>query len=148
SAQLTFNSGANQYPVWSPDGKTIVYTSNHAGHFDLYEKPADGSGEEREVLKTEHNKYPSQWSQDGHFLLYTDVDTKTGNDIWILPMTGDRKAIPFLRTNFDEFDARVSPDGRWIGYTSNESGGIEMYVRPFAPDARNEATAGGKWMIS
>jgi hypothetical protein len=85
--------------------------------------------------------YPQDWSPDGRFLLYQ----KSANepDLWVLPMTGeDRKPRPYLQTEFVELDGRFSPDGRFVAYSSNESGRFEVYVRPF-PDAQK-----GKWMVS
>jgi Tol biopolymer transport system component len=145
STALTFDTGGNRFPLWSPDGKTIAFASNRSGHFDLYRKPADGSSEETVLLKSEHDKRPNSWSLDGRFLLFEDFDPKTGRDLWILPMTGDPKPFPFLRTPFDEFRAAFSPDGRYVAYVSTESGVGEVYVRPFMPDKTGE---GAKWAIS
>jgi Tol biopolymer transport system component len=115
---------------------------------DLYQKPADGSGEERLLLKSEEDKAPTSWSRDGRFLLYTNLDPKMREDLWVLPLQGDRKPIPFLRTESREGNGRFSPDGRWIAYQSNESGNPEIYVRPFSPNAGGEPASGGKWMVS
>jgi eukaryotic-like serine/threonine-protein kinase len=151
STKVTFNAGRNDYPVWSPDGKNIMFASNRNGHMDLYLKNADGTGEERLVLKSESDKRPTSWSRDGRFLLYTDFDPKTGNDLWILPdpaSAKDLKPVAYLRTEFQEALGKFSPDGRWIAYISVESGGPEIYVRPFLPDKIAESAAGGRWMIS
>jgi len=149
NTRLTFSKGRDFNPVWSPDGRTIIFSSNRGGHSDLYEKPADGSGEERLLLKSEEDKTPTSWSRDGRYLLYTNVDPKSGEDIWVLPLQGDRKPISFLRTEFRESSARFSPDGRWIAYQSNESGMNEIYVRPFSPNASGDSVSGGgKWLVS
>jgi Tol biopolymer transport system component/predicted Ser/Thr protein kinase len=151
STKVTFNAGRNDYPVWSPDGKNIMFASNRSGHMDLYLKSADGSGEERLVLKSENDKRPTSWSRDGRFLLYMDDDPKTANDLWILPdpaSAKDAKPVAYLRTEFQEIFGKFSPDGRWIAYLSLESGGPEIYVRPFLPDKIAESAAGGRWMIS
>jgi Tol biopolymer transport system component len=146
NTRLTFNSGADRYPVWSPDGTSIIFASNQAGHFDLYQKLADGSGEQTLLLKSEHDKRPWSWSRDG-FLVYDDVDPKPRSDIWVLRLS-DRKPISFLRTEFNETQGAFSPDGRWIAYVSGEFGATDVYIRPFSPDKPVEPTSGGKWMIS
>jgi eukaryotic-like serine/threonine-protein kinase len=148
SAKVTFSSGRNGNAVWSPDGKSIAYASNREGPLDIYRRNADGSGEETLLLKSDQDKTPSGWSRDGRFLLYTTVDPKTREDLWVLPLQGDRKAFPILVTQFQEFEARFSPDGHWIVYASTESGSPEIYVRPFAGEKGSEAASGGKWLIS
>jgi hypothetical protein len=145
STRLTFNAGNDDYPVWSPDGKEIVFASNRSGHFDLYQKPADGSGEERLLLKSDEDKLPTSRSRDGRLLLYNVTTPRTKNDMFALPMEGDRKPMPVLRTDFNEGQAQFSPDGRWIAHLSDESGSPEIYVRPFAAQNSGE---GAKWMIS
>jgi eukaryotic-like serine/threonine-protein kinase len=82
-------------------------------------------------------------------LFFTSVDPKTGPDIWVLPLEGDRKPAPFLRTEFNEDWASISPDGHWIAYQSNESSRPEVYVRPFSPPgSANSSSARGKWQVS
>lgn len=81
------------------------------------------------------------WSPDDKLLLFQNVDPKTGWDIWVLPLTGDRKATPFAITVFEERSGQLSPDGRWLAYQSNESGRFEIYAQPFPGP-------GGKWQIS
>jgi Tol biopolymer transport system component len=150
--KVTFNAGGNDFPVWSPDGKSILFASNRAGHMDLYLKGADGSGEERLVFKSELEKRPTSWSKDGRFLLFQSAEPKTRDDIWVLPdpsgSAGNAKPVPYLRTEFQEGVATFSPDGRWIAYVSEESGAGEAYVRPFYPDRIAESAAGGRWLIS
>lgn len=142
-----FSSGVN--PVWSPDGNSVVFSSNKDGPFDLYRRVADGAKDAELLLKSDEDKYATSWSRDGRFLLYTSQDSKTRGDIWVLPMDGDKKPIPFLVTEFDERAAKFSPDGRWVAYVSDESGVNEVYVRPFSMNAtRTAVEAGGKWLIS
>jgi len=89
-------------------------------------------------------KFPTDWSRDGRFLLYSDNGERTARDLWVLPepgASGDRKPTPFLQTPFSESQGQFSPDGRWVAYSSDESGRYEVYVRPFPPGA-------GKWNIS
>ena len=121
----------------------MVFTSRK-GTFDLYEKPATGAGSEDLVLSTAHNKQATDWSQDGRVLLYRSVDSKTGYDLWALPMEGDRKPFPVVQTNFDEYSGQVSLDGQWIAYQSNESGRFEIYVQPFpGPGGKSQISTNG-----
>jgi eukaryotic-like serine/threonine-protein kinase len=132
--------------TWSPDGSRIVFASNRKGHFDLYQKASSGVGSDELLLESELDKYPMSWSPDGRFLLYLGVDPKTKLDLWVLPLGGDRKPFPFLQTEFNEANGQFSPDGRWIAYASDESGGNEIYVAPFpGPGAKQQiSTSGGR----
>lgn len=116
----------------------------------MYEKASSGAGGEKELLKEPGKRhFPTSWSRDGRFLLYYTVDTptpKTGADLWVLPLQGDRKPVLLLGTEFNEQDASFSPDMRWIVYTSNESGRDEVYVRPFLAHA--PALSEGRWQVS
>ncbi len=152
STRLTFGAGRDDYAVWSPDSKTIIFASNRTGHLDLYQKPADGSGDEELILKSGEDKLPSSWSRIGpyEYLLYTNVTAKTQEDIWVLPLSGSNAKTPvaLLQTSFREGNALFSPDGRFIAYMSTESGNLDVYVRPFTPDKPGDFVSGGKWMIS
>jgi len=141
--RFTFQGPRNQTPVWSPDGTRIVFSTNRSGHYDLFQKLASGAGQEEAVLATPYSKGAYQWSRDGRFLVYLEVSPKTKDDLWVLPVTpgGDRKPIPFLQTEFNDLMGQLSPDSRWMAYTSDESGRREVYVRPFP-------AADGKWQIS
>jgi Tol biopolymer transport system component len=142
SSRFTFDVGIDDLPLWSPDGTHIVFASNRRGSFDLYRKASSGAGQEEVLLASSNDKYASDWSRDGRFIAYYTPGTKGDFDLWILPLFGERKSMPFARTPFDERNARFSPDGRWIAYVSNESGRYEVYVQPFLP------ASGGKWQIS
>ena len=138
-SRLTFGPGMDTLPIWSPDGKSVVFASNRAGAFDLYRKASSGAGEEQLLLKSNADKYASDWSRDGRQLLYYSPGAQGDFDLWVL---SDGKATPFLQTRFDERNARFSPSGRWIAYASNETGSYEVYVVPYPP------VAGAKWQIS
>src|SRR5262249_48491106 len=133
STKLTFDGKHNDFPVWSPDGMKIAFASDRAGHMDLYEHNADGSGEDRLLYQYDQDKIPSSWSPDGRFLLFESRDPKTLDDLWILSLD-DHKAIPYLRTEFSETQAMFSPDGQWVAYVSWESN-PEVFLRPF--DSKN-----------
>jgi eukaryotic-like serine/threonine-protein kinase len=149
--RFTFGRGFNYGPVWSPDGSLIVFSSDrkNAGYHNLYEKPASGVKEEALLWESPENKYPKSWSSDGRLLLYAEEDPKTNYDLWILPLVGDRKPIPFLHTEFNEADGRFSPNMRWIAYVSDESGADEVYVQAFSQSSANAfSAASGKWPVS
>ncbi len=133
--------------VWSPDGSRIIFSSSTRGN--LYQKLTSGERHEEVLLKSGANLLPTSWSSDGRFLLYAAADPKTKSDLWVLPLGGDKKPVPFLRTEFNEKDGRFSPDGRWVAYTSDESGRNEIYVRAFSPDSAGTASGiGGETLIS
>ena len=134
--RFTFDPAGDQYPTWSPDGSRIVFSSDREGVLNFYQKAASGAGNDEALLKSDQGKIPNDWSADGRFILY-----QTGLDIWVLPLSGEQKPFPFLQTEFNEGWARFSPDGKWIAYSSNESGSWQVYVQSFP-------ALGGKWMIS
>jgi Tol biopolymer transport system component len=100
--------------AWSPDASRIAFRSVRSGGFDVYQMASSGVGEEQPLWKDRLSKYPTSWSSDGRFILYsTGASTPgTGNDLWVLPLFGDRKPLPFLQTTFSESQGAFSPDGR------------------------------------
>jgi Tol biopolymer transport system component len=144
STRFTFDPSLDSNAVWSPDGQRIVFSSTRDGVWNLFQKDSSGAHSEEALLKTSANKYPSDWSRDGRFLIYTEGSPKTGPDLWLLPMTGERKPVPFLQTPFREDQAQFSPDGHWVAYMSDATNQPEIYVRPFPPSEGNS----GQWMIS
>ncbi|MCA1602594.1 MAG: protein kinase, partial [Acidobacteria bacterium] len=138
--RFTFDPSFDIHPIWSPDGSRIVFASDRDGPLNLYQRAASGAGNDEALLKSDGRKFPDDWSADGRLILYRNLDLKTNWDLWVLPLTGDRKPFPFLQTEFVEAQGRFSPDGKWIAYTSNESGAWQVYVQSFS--------AGGKWQVS
>ena len=139
--RFTFDRAFDLAPVCSPDGGKVVFSSNRSGLPDLYVKPASGGSDEELLLKTSSLKYPTDWSSDGKLILYTEVNSKSRNDIWILPLEGDRTPRPFLQDDFNKRGAKFSPNGKWIAYSSDESGEEQVYVRP-------HPGPGGKYLVS
>jgi Tol biopolymer transport system component len=141
--RFTFDPGAEVAPVWSPDGRVLAYSSNRRGqNLDLVMKPLGGS-EEIALLDGDTPMTPLSWSSDGRHLAYA-VTMNGSVDIWALPLEGERRPFPVLNTRFSEFDARFSPDGRWIACVSDESGLFEVYVVPFPPSgAKIQVSSGG-----
>jgi serine/threonine protein kinase/Tol biopolymer transport system component len=142
TSRLTFDaSQENASPIWSPDGSRIAFGSRRNGKWGIYQKLSNGTGNEELLVESELVKTPISWSPDGKFILYMVIDPKTGSDGWALPLTGDRKPFPILQTPFNEGHPQISPDGKWIAYSSNETGRSEIYIQSFPPGA-------GKWQIS
>jgi len=141
--RLTFDLTRDFMPVWSPDGSRIVWSSQRDGADNLYQKTSNLAGDETALLKSPQPKFPQDWSHDGRFLLYS-VGGNAALDLWVLPLQGEAKPTLFLGTQFAESQGRFSPDDRYIAYVSNESGRLEVYVRPFSPDGK----AGGQQMVS
>jgi Tol biopolymer transport system component len=139
--RFTSDAAIDVLPLWSPNGSRIVFGSTRKGNFNLYWKLSSSAGADEPLLESDLPKAPEDWSSDGRFLLFRSGGPQTGNDLWILPVAGDKKPFPFLKTPFDERDGQFSPDSRWIAYQSNESGQFEIYVQPFPGP-------GGKFRIS
>jgi len=144
--RFTVDPADERSPAWSHDGSRIVFASNRKGHFDLFQKASSGIGSDELLLESGLDKYPLSVSPDERFLMYSVTDPKTKLDLWVLPLGGDRKSFPFLQTEFNETDSQFSPDGRWIAYSSDESGRTEIYVAPFpGPGGKQQiSTSGGR----
>jgi Tol biopolymer transport system component len=137
-------------PIWAPDGMRIAFFAIRDGRWQLWAKASNGAADEQLLLKTNTDLVPQDWSPDGRFLLYGDIDPRSRKgDLSMLLMrggtAGKTESVPFVHTPFDENFAEFSPDGRWVVYQSDESGRYEVYVRPVAADGR---AAAGKWQIS
>jgi serine/threonine protein kinase/Tol biopolymer transport system component len=145
--RFTSDPSYEYVPVWSPDGDQIVFFSNAEGPGDLYVKRLSGPDKSEPLLKSSTRKIPEDWSLDGRFILYSNLDSKSNQwDLWALPLFGDRQPIPFLTEPFGEQQGQFSPDGRWVAYCSDESGRDEVYVQSF-PGGGNKvpiSAAGGR----
>ncbi len=155
TTRFTFDSAWDSGPIWSPDGSRIAFGSNRSGVFDVYEKASNLTGGAELLFKSPDAKIPTSWSPDGRFLLFQNPGAP--GQVWTLPL-GDtaatRKPVVMEHSQFVESYGKVSPDGRWIAYTSDESGKNQIYVQPFNPPAAAGSSAAarapitGKWMIS
>ena len=121
-------------PIWTPDGSRVTFTSDKSGRFELFSQLADGSGPAELLLDMAPNPVPGSWSPDGQALVYYQTHPDTRGDLWVLPVGGD--PTPFLVTAFHEVAPRVSADGRWVAYSSNQSGEYRIYVQPFPDGGR------------
>jgi len=129
--RFTSNPAWDAFPTWSHDGSRIVFTSNRGGVYDLYQKASNGAGAEELFYKSIEGKAANSWSPDGKFLIYYSIGQPT--HLKLLAATGpaDRQPVPLVDLKFGSVTGRFSPDGRWIAYSSNESGKNEVSVRPF-----------------
>ena len=136
TARLTFDPALDQTPAWSPDGKQVLFNSNRSLDFRLYLKNADGSGSEQELFNFGSDTGNAwDWSRDGKFILI-----RKGNELWYLSWP-QRVAKALAQGRWTVRGAQFSPDGRWIAYSSNETGKMEIYVANFL-------SGNGKWQVS
>jgi serine/threonine protein kinase/Tol biopolymer transport system component len=146
--KLTFDRESDKYPIWSPDGQRIVFTSNRIdGIPQIYRKDASGAGGEERLTEGPNGKITMDWSRDGRHVLYREIGPRTGMDLWALPLDGPGalKPFPLAVSQFNEGGGRFSPDGKWLAYNSNETGTSQVFVQAFPPAASG---SGGKWQIS
>src|SRR5436190_15561744 len=144
SIKLTLEGMDNYGRGWTPDGRSVTFSSTHAtGAVDLWTKRADGGAQAVMQLHRKGNSYNARWSPDGKWLLFqTDIATPGAGDILGIRPGIDTAPVPVVATKFSEMSAAFSPNGRWLAYSSNETGADEIYVVPF-PN-----TGAGKWAIS
>ncbi|HUF35535.1 MAG TPA: hypothetical protein VMN37_06270, partial [Gemmatimonadales bacterium] len=141
-SRLTFG-GQDRRPVWSPDGRVVAFLRDSLSSTRVYERRADGSTPDRLLVGLDRQVQEAAWSPDGRWLLLrTDNGTAGAGDLVGVRTDGDTTPVPLVASEFTELHPSVSPDNRWIAYTSNESGANEVYVRPFP------ATSGGRWQVS
>ena len=131
STRFTSDPALEAFPTWSPDGSRIIFTSNRGGVYDLYEKAANNTGEEKLFYQSSEGKGPNSWSADGKFLLYYSIGQPTHLRLLTVDGPADRKPVPVVDPQFSSITARFSPDEHWIAYASNESGANEVSVRSF-----------------
>jgi eukaryotic-like serine/threonine-protein kinase len=140
-SRLSFGTGEEASPVFSPDGAQIAYSSDRNGKSDVFVRAASGVGSDELVWKSDENKWPDDWTKDGKALLVESQSPRTQMDLWLQPLGGDRKPVPILTSAANESHSALSPDGKFFSYSSDETGRSEVYVQSFPP-------GGGKWQAS
>jgi Tol biopolymer transport system component/tRNA A-37 threonylcarbamoyl transferase component Bud32 len=152
ASRLTSNAGSNIYPIWSPDGQSILF---RGATRNLVRKESNGAGSEERLTQSPNLQTPNDWSPEGRFVLYQEITPGTGSDLWVLPVTPkgqpapDTKPRVYLRTAFNERWGRFSPQAppRWVAYESNDTGRDEVYIAAF-PEPRAKfriSTDGGQY---
>ena len=161
-SRVTSDAGSQVGAVWSPDGGRIAYASRPADSdsFNIYLRRPDGTGDAQRLTVSKHDQVPAAWHPSGRMLSFLEEHSETSWDIMILPMEKDETSgwkagqpFPFLNSRFPEGHAAFSPDGRWLAYTSVESGRGEVYVRAFPSSGqRQQISSGGgafpTWSLS
>lgn len=144
-SRFTFDPADDFNPVWSRDGSRLYFTSDRKGQRDIFQKRVNAAEDEQLIYTSPEIKNVCDVSPDGRLLLYntnpTNSNSATRNDLWLLPLEGERNPRPFLKTQFTEDQAVISPDGKWVAYRSDESGRDEIYVATFPQ-------LSGKWQVS
>ena len=139
--RLTTDPASDSYAAWSPGGDRIAFLSTRIGDPSIYLKLANGSAVEEPFVSSVEAKVNPTFSPDGQFLMYAQLNPTTNWDLYLISTGPDKKVRPFLQTKFIESQPRISPNGRWVAYTSNETEKFEVYIETFP-------VAGGKLLIS
>jgi serine/threonine protein kinase/Tol biopolymer transport system component len=139
--RLTSDPGIEQYPLWSPDGSRIAFSTLRDGRYGIFERSASGMGAEKALLTDDVPRPLGDWSQDGHLLFGGVGGSNRSSDLWAMSLGDEQKPKILDATPFTEGGARLSPNGRWLAYTSNESGNVEVYVARFP-------NLDAKWRVS
>jgi serine/threonine-protein kinase len=139
------SSGSSQAPLWTSDGRRVIYRATKNGYRNLFWRSADGAGEEERLTTSDRMQTPASISHDNATLLFSDISPDTGRDIWTLGLRQQARAPqPLINSRFGESGAVLSADDRWLAYVSNESGREEIYVRPFpGPGGKLAISIGG-----
>ena len=147
--RITTDPGDDGSPLWSPDGRRVVFTSNRSGRLELLWKAADGTGTAETLAsfdEAEHRVRPYSWSPEGSALVIEINNPDTGQDVGLVSVDGTGEWEPLIQTAADEQEPVISPDGRWIAYTSDETGEGQVYVQRFPDlgDRRQISVGGGR----
>jgi len=140
--RVTFDPSIDDYPVWTPDGRRLIFSSERGGTRSLYWQAADGTGAVERLTDSPNLQSATAVSPDGRRLIFTETAAKTGEDVMQVELDGTHRVTPLVQSPFVERNGMISPDGRWLAYEANDSGRGEIYVRPF-PDVNS-----GHWQVS
>jgi dipeptidyl aminopeptidase/acylaminoacyl peptidase len=150
TSRFAFGERLTASPLWSPDGSRLAFRTFRSGLIEFSQRSAGGGGNDRPLLEadtyravhmTSLNLIPSDWSLDGRHIIFSAPSPASGNDLWLLPMSGDGKPVKFIASAAEQQHGNFSPDGHLVAYTSNESGKFEVFVETFPRSDR-------KWTVS
>jgi len=140
--RVTFTPGIDPYPVWTLDGRRLIFTSERTGARNLYWQAADGTGAVERLTESPNQQFATAVSPDDRKLIFSETAPKTDDDVMQVELDGTHRVTPLVQSSFRERNGIVSPDGRWLAYEADDSGQFEIYVRPF-PDVNS-----GHWQVS
>jgi serine/threonine-protein kinase len=140
--RLTFTPGLDNYPVWHPDSRRVLFSSERDGERNLFWQAADGTGAVEQLTRSPNIVQSTGVSPDGTRLIFTETAPTTTEDVMQVELTGSHLVVPLVQSPFTERNGIISPDGRWLAYEANDSGQLEIYVRPY-PDVKS-----GRWQVS
>ncbi len=144
----TFDPKPDRAPAFSPDGRELVFSSLRSGVWQLYRKDLASGRPEEQLTTGPGDKIVPTWSRDGRYILFIYIGTTTAEDVWALPLDGDRTPFPLLQTTAIETNPALSPDGRWLAYESAQSGRPEVIVTPFPSSRRPVDARAPRWQVS
>jgi serine/threonine-protein kinase len=140
--RVVFDPRLDTYPLWTANGRKLLFTSERAGGRNLFAQAADGTGAPSRLTESPNDQLPTSLSPDGTRLAFDELRPATGSDVMQLRLDGTHEVTPLVQTPFTERNGEISPDGRWLAYEANDSGRFEVYVRPF-PDVASD-----HWQVS
>ena len=144
----TFDPKPDRGPAWSPDGRELAFGSLRTGGWQIFRKDVQSGRPEEQLTSGERDKIVPGWSRDGRFILFIQIGATTSEDIWAIPLEGDRQPFPVLASPFLETNPSLSPDSEWLAYESPHTGRPEVFVTRF-PASRSQVDATApRWQIS
>ncbi len=140
-SRFTFDGSTDDDPIWSPDGRYVYFSNTATGRYVIHRKPSNGVGAPEKLFDMGMSQTALSWAPDGRHMMIDAIDPAGGSDLWVMTEGANPPAAPYLASPFDEYAGQFSPDGKWVAFTSNESGKPEVYVQSFP-------AGGGRWQIS
>ena len=138
---FTLDPASDTDPIWTPDGERVVFSSSRDGFLSLFWKSVDGTEDAQRLRASTGPQYATAFAPDGRSLLFTELQ-RPSVDVGVFSIDGERTVEWLLESDYNESNAVVSPDGRWLASQSDETGQVEVYVRPF-PNVSE-----GRWQVS
>jgi serine/threonine protein kinase/Tol biopolymer transport system component len=130
-SRITAEGPGAQFPIWSADGSTVIYEGLRSNVYSLYRRAPNAAASEEKILEGNRDRIVANQSVADRFLIYQRRDPRGDTDLWLVPLQGERKPVPLIKTQFSERHAQVSPDGRWLAYSSDETGERQIFIRSF-----------------